>query len=126
MKHLNAKGKGEYSYDYRNDILLFKVKDRDYMKSLDFDNLVVDIDKEGFITGLRIFDASKIFRLQKLALKNLKNFEFSAKIEKRIVSIQLRFNSILRNKSTIKQGQDFIREALRSKINDSEVLCTVA
>ena len=43
-RHLAAEGKGEYTYDYLNDILLFKIKDRDYLKSLDFDNLIVDID----------------------------------------------------------------------------------
>ena len=53
-RHLDAKGKGEYDYDYRNDILLFKIKDRNYLKSLEFENLVIDFDDKGFITGLRI------------------------------------------------------------------------
>ncbi|MCX6706891.1 MAG: DUF2283 domain-containing protein [Candidatus Woesearchaeota archaeon] len=125
-KHLNAKGKGESSYDYKNDILLFKIKDREYKLSLDFGNLVVDVDKEGFITGLRIFDASQLLRLSKLALKNVKQFEFNAKVEEKVITIQLRFMSMLRNKCLVKQGQDFVRDAINSKIEDSEVSCTVA
>ena len=125
QKYLNAKGKGEYTYDYRNDILLFKTKNRDYLKSIDFDNIALDIDKEGFITGARVFDASKIFNLSKLALKNIKKFEFHSKAENRIITIQLRFTAMLRNKPVIKHGQDFIREAIHSKIKDSEVTCTV-
>ena len=125
-KHLDAKGKGLYNYDYKNDLLSFKIKEREYSKSLDFGNLIMDIDKEGFITGLRVFDASKVFRLSKIALKNLKQFEFHTSVEDKVIKIQLRFTSVLRNKPVIKQGQDFERVVLESNINDSEVVCTVA
>ena len=50
IKHLDAKGNGEVDYDYAHDIILFKVKDREYSKSVEFEDLVLDIDKEGFIT----------------------------------------------------------------------------
>ena len=125
-RHLAAEGKGEYTYDYLNDILLFKIKDRDYLKSLDFDNLIVDIDKEGFITGMRIFDACEIFNLPKLALKNIKFFKFNARVEDKKVTIQLEFIPVLRNKPLIKQGQNLIREAIGSEVRNSEVVCTVA
>lgn len=125
-RHLEAKGKGEYTYDYMNDLLLFKIKDRDYSKSLDFDNLIVDIDKEGFITGLRIFDASKVFNIQKLALKDIKSWRFDARIEDKKVTIRLEFIPVLRNKPLIKQGQNLVREAIGSEVNDSKVVCTVA
>lgn len=125
-RHLAAQGKGEYTYDYLNDILLFKIKDRDYLKSLDFDNLIVDIDKESFITGMRIFDASKMFNISKLALKNIKSFRFNARVEDKKVTIQLEFIPILRNKPFIKQGQNLIREAIGSEVRNSEVVCTIA
>ena len=125
-KHLKALGKGECIYDYANDLLLFKIKNRNYLKSLDFDNLVVDIDKQGFITGLRIFDASKIFNIPKLALKDIKSFKFHARIEDKKVTIELEFIPVLRNKPYIKQGQNLVREAIGSEVNNSEVLCTVA
>ena len=94
--------------------------------SLDFGNLIVDIDKAGFITGLRIFDASTVFKLSKIALNRVKQFEFNTKVEEKVITIQLRFFAEMRNKALIKQGQDFIREAVDSKIQDSEVVCTVA
>ena len=43
MKHLEAEG--EMDYDFANDILFFKVKDRDYNFSLEFQNMVIDIDE---------------------------------------------------------------------------------
>ena len=130
-KHLDARGKGEYTYDYRNDILLFKIKNREYTMSIEFENLVVDIDKEGFITGLRIFDASQLFKLSKIALNKVRSFEFNTKVEtgakkEKVITIQLRFVPMLRNKPMIKQGQDIVRESFSSQIKNSEVLCTVA
>jgi uncharacterized protein YuzE len=125
-KHLDAKGEGEQIYDYDNDVLLFKVKEREYLKSLDFDNFIIDIDTEGFIIGMRVFDASKIFNIDKYGLKNIKGFEFKSKIEDKVINLQLKFTYELRNKQIAIQGENFTREALNSKINDSEVLCTVA
>ena len=124
-RHLNARGKGEYTYDYDNDILLFKIKNRDYKISIDFGNLVFDVDTEGFITGLQIFDASKIFKLPKKALKKIKNFEFNADVEGKVITAQLTFTCEMRNKA-ITHGQDFIREALSTSIQNSEVVCSVA
>jgi len=122
---LNAVGKGEYSYDFKEDILFFKIRNRDYKMSLDFDNIVIDVDKEGFITGLRVFDASKVFRLPKVALNSIKEFEFNTKVSGKVITVQLRFMSMLRNKRIIQQGQDFVRDA-DTNIKDSEVKCTIA
>src|SRR3989344_3253080 len=119
IRHLDARGKGEHTYDYNNDILLFKVKNRNYLKSIDFDNIIIDLDEEGYITGMRIMDASKILKLSKFDLKNIKNFTFEGTIEDKTVAVQLRFDYERRNKILAHHGQDFIREALDSKIRDS-------
>ena len=125
-KHLDAKGQGEFSYDYRNDILIFKIKNRDYLKSMDFDNFTLDVDKEGFVTGVRVFDASKIFGLTRLNLHNIKQFEFNSKVEEKVISLQLKFTSITRNRPVVKSSQNFVREALHTNIEDSELVCTAA
>lgn len=125
MRELSAEGKGEYTYDYDNDILLFKIKDRDYKKSIDFGNIIVDIDTEEFITGVRIFDASKVFGLNKYALKVVQHFKLHAGIEDRVVTLQLEFVPVFRNRPLLKQGQHLIREA-DINVEDAEVLATVA
>lgn len=71
------------------------------------------------------------FKLSKLALTNVKNFEFNTRVEtgdkkEKIIKIQLKFIPMLRNKPMIKQGQDIERQAFSSQIKNSEVLCTVA
>ena len=34
-KHLDGTGKGEFLYDFKNDILMFKIKDRYYKNSVE-------------------------------------------------------------------------------------------
>lgn len=120
-KYLDAKEKGKVDYDYKNDILFFNIKDREYEKSLDFGDFVIDLDKEGFATGIQIMDASKIFKSPKEDLMNVKKWQFAIKIENNIVSIQLAFILVKRN---VTIQQNFEREA-KANLMDSEVECTI-
>lgn len=120
-KHLDAKGKGEMDYDYANDILFFKVKERDYDHSIELEDLVLDIDTEGFITGMQIFGASKMFDVDKDSLRNVKKWEFKVRAEGKVIFVQLMFKMVKRNK-VVERGQNLIRET-SSLLTDSEVLC---
>ncbi len=121
-KYLDAKEKGQVDYDYKNDILFFKIKDREYEKSFDFGDFIIDIDKKGFATGIQIIDASKIFNRSKDDLMNVKKWEFVTKIENNVISIQLAFIIVKRNKVIVQQN--FEREA-KARLMDSEVKCTI-
>ena len=121
-KLLDAIEKGQMDYDYKNDILFFKIKDREYERSFDFEDFVIDLDKEGFATGIQIMDASKIFNRSKEDLRNISNFKFATKIENNIISIQIAFSILKGNKLIIQQN--FEREA-KTMLIDSEVRCTV-
>ena len=95
-RQLNAKG--EMDYDYSNDILFFKAKNREYSKSLEFNNIVIDIDKENFIVGIQIFDASKFLRISKIALRSVPKWQFRANIIDNKIEIRLVFQVVYRNK----------------------------
>ena len=60
-RHLEAAG--EWDYDFKYDILFFKVKDRKYLKSIETDNFVLDLDSENFLTGVQILEASKFLEM---------------------------------------------------------------
>ncbi len=124
MKHLNAKGEGAFDYDYKNDTLFFKIKNRKYDISIEFDDIVVDVDKEGFMTGVQIFGASKMFKIPKEGLRNIKYFEFDTKAEGNIITIRVLFRYARRNKMLIERGENLMREA-SAPLKDSEVLCTI-
>ncbi len=122
-KHLEAKG--EVDYDYKEDTLFFKIKNREYAKSIDFEDMVLDVDKEGFITGIQIFDVSKLFKLQKEALRNVKYTQFNTKVKKNVITVQFMFNCVLRNKQIVERGENMIRES-PSPLLEREVECIVA
>ena len=122
-KHLDAKGKGEMDYDYSNDILFFKVKEREYDHSIELEDLVLDVDKEGYITGIQIFGASKMFEVDKDTLRNVQGWEFKVRTEGRVVSIQLMFEMLRRNQ-LVERGQNLVRET-SSLLTDSSVECVV-
>ena len=121
IKHLDANGKGEMDYDHNNDILMFKVKERDYDHSIELEDVVLDIDKEGYITGIQIFGASKMFNVEKNALSNLQKWKFKIRTEGKLISIQLTFEMLRRNQ-IVERGQNLIRET-SSLLTDSEVMC---
>ncbi len=97
-RHLDGTGKGEFIYDYKYDTLMFKIKERDYKMSIELQNFVLDIDKERFITGIRIFDASKVFGINKYILKNIVQGEFKTSVDNNIITVTLKFVGKRRNK----------------------------
>lgn len=131
-KHLDATGKGESLYDFQNDILMFKIRDRDYKMSIELQNFVADIDEEGFVTGVRIFDASKVLGIDKYVLKSIVQVEFKARIEKNIITITLQFVSKIRNKIFSLLGhEEKIKQQITTPLgshhlNDSLVECPLA
>ena len=127
-KHLDGTGKGEFSYDFNNDILMFKIKDRDYKISAEFQNFVADIDTEGFVTGIRVFDASKVFGVDKYTLKSIVKWRFETFVEKGMITIRLSFAGQLRNKEV--PVENFTQQLTSSlngyNLTDSSVKCAVA
>lgn len=122
-KSRNLVGKGECDYDYVNDILFFKVKDRNYDRSIELDRFVVDIDEENFITGIQIFDASELFGLTREQLRNVSKWQFQASIDENRLEIRLIFQTIFRNK--IIEPRPIIIEELSEPLPNSKVVCTV-
>ncbi len=121
---MKAEGEGVHSYDYKHDVLMFKIKERFYDRSEEFDRVVVDIDEEGFITGLQIFDASELLDVSKKALNNIENFKFDVEVKENVLTIKLSFDAKKRNKP-VKAGQNIIRENSKTNLKDSRVICTV-
>lgn len=108
-RHLE--GSGEMDYDFAEDILFFKIKNREYDFSLEFQNIVVDIDKEKFITGMQIFDASKFLRMSKINLREIPKWRFDAKIENNLIELRLNYQIKLRNKISEKKEIIINRES---------------
>ena len=122
-KNKHLEGKGEFDYDYVHDVLFFKVKNRNYDRSIELDRLVVDVDEENFITGIQIFDASEFFGLSKELLRNVSNWHFEASIDENKLEVRLIFQTIYRNK--IIEPRPIFIEELSESLPNSKVVCTV-
>ena len=96
-KHLEAEG--EMDYDYANDILFFKVKNREYDFSIEFQNMVIDVDKEQFIVGIQIFDASDFLKINKSNLRKITKWQFKAKLKDNEFRVDLYYQVVARNKT---------------------------
>jgi len=98
IKPRHLEGKGKLDYDYVNDVLFFKVDGREYAFSVEFQNMVLDIDEENFIVGIQIFEASKFLRMSKINLMEIPKWRFSSKLENNTIEIRLDYKVKLRNK----------------------------
>ncbi len=115
--------KGEVDYDLEHDILLFKAKDRDYKKSFELENLIIDVDVEDLITGVQIFDASKFFQTTKVALRDIKNMKLESTVENNRVEIRLMFQVTVRNK-IIEKNPIFV-ESIKGPLPNTQVVCVM-
>jgi len=98
MKPRHLEAKGEMDYDYVNDVLFFKIKDREYSFSVEFQNMVIDVDEEKFIVGIQIFEASKFLRMSKMNLREIPKWKFQSKLENNTIEIRLDYQLKVRNK----------------------------
>ena len=129
MKNIK-KRKGEVDYDYKNDILFFKTKDRKYVKSIELNNIVLDIDSNGLIVGIQIFEASKFLRTDKLTLREIPNWEFYTKVDrikeegKEVTRIEIRlsFQVKFRNK-LIEKNPIIMPQPTTEPLPNSELAC---
>jgi len=97
-KERTLEAEGEMDYDYVNDILLFKVKNREYDFSIEFQNMVIDIDNEQFIVGIQIFDASKFLKIGNEHLRKITKWQFKAKLQGNEFRIDLYYQVVVRNR----------------------------
>ncbi len=115
--------KGSFDYDYVNDILFFKVDEREYSHSMELLGYVIDVDVEGFVVGLQIFDASSYFDMSKDCLREVVNWRLDARVTDGILEIKLVFTSMLRNR--IVEKNPILVQNLSEFLPNSEVLCVV-
>ncbi len=122
MESKQLKEKGEVDYDFRQDILFFKTMEREYTKSFDTDNITIDIDKEGLLVGIQIFEASKFLNVDKKDLLIISQWEFIANVYGgNRIDIRLTFQVKIRNK--IIEKNPIILQQINENLPDSQLVC---
>ena len=121
MAQKYLKEKGESDYDYKHDVLFFKTAERDYARSIELDNIVLDVDKEGFIVGIQIFEASRFLDLNKDTLLKIKHWQFEATVNEGNIEVRLVFSVVVRNRTIEKNP--IIMQSLSEPLPDSKLVC---
>jgi len=111
---------GEFDYDYKHDILFFKAKDREYARSLDLDGIVLDIDEDGLIVGIQIFNASAFLKIPKVHLRDVPTWRFEARLQDGRLEVRLAFTVTVRNR--VIEKNPIIVEQLRERLPDSRMV----
>ena len=90
-------------YDFENDTLFVFPKSRipkEYNISEHIDDFILDFDSNKNLIGIEILNASKVFKLTKIQLTNIVNWDFTIDINERIIKIDVNMKFEMRNKFT--------------------------
>jgi uncharacterized protein YuzE len=125
MMERKLEAEGEMDYDHVNDILFFKIKNREYDFSLEFQNFVVDVDEEQFIVGIQVFDASKFLRISKANLRQVSRWQFKARLNNGELRIDLYYQVIVRNKTINNNIYPIIVRSTSEDVRSPQMVATV-
>jgi hypothetical protein len=91
-----------FDYDLENDSLFFNYKGIDYKKSTRIANIILDLGVDGSPVGAEILNASKMFKVPKSAIKDLKSFHAEISISKETIEMKFTISVVVRNRKTEK------------------------
>lgn len=113
--------KGKMDYDFEYDILFFKKVNGTYQKSVECENIVIDIDKKGLVSGLQIQEASKFLEIPKSQLTKIPKWDFKALVQDGKIELRLHLKILMRNKTIEKHP--IIMQNLSQSLPNSELVC---
>jgi len=121
MTDRQLKAPGECDYDFKYDTLFFKVKNREYSKSVEAGNFILDIDSEKFLTGVQIPDASKLLGIDKMQLMKIPKWNFEGRINNGEMVLKLAFQVQMRNKTI--ETKPIIFQDAPMELPNSQLIC---
>lgn len=115
--------KGEADYDDKYDILLLKVSNRSYRRSIELDDFVIDFDNKNRLMGVQIFDASEYLHVSNETLSKISRWELKITVSGGKIGVQLAFQVKVKDK--IVERIPTITNSLSQFLPDSELVCEV-
>ena len=113
-------GKGKYTYDNENDIVMFKIKNKEYSHSNEYEEIIVDLDKNRLVSGIRIFDASEILTIKKEYLEECKEIRFNIKIKNDIIELDVKIRTIDKNNQIVHYSKKICKKMDSNYLNNHE------
>lgn len=103
--------KKKISYDFQEDIYIIKSEISNYYFSHKFKNFIFDFNEKKEIIAIEILDASKLFGISRIELKNIVLDKVEIIISKSLILFKINLNS--HNGNSIKT-HSYIHEMLNS------------
>lgn len=89
--------KSNYFYDFNEDIYYVKVLDRNYKCSFDNKNFIFDLNENNEICGIEILNASKVFGITKIDLKDIISNKVEIVVYGDLIKFKINFLFKIRN-----------------------------
>lgn len=93
--------KAKVKYYLEDDIFVAKPLHRNYDSSFQLGNFIFDLDDKHNIVGIELLNASKLFGIPKITLKNMVSGKLEVITSKELIHIQIQIKSKLRNTDKI-------------------------
>ena len=93
--------KAKIKYNFEEDIFIARPLSRNYDSSFQIGDFIFDLNDKNIVVGMEILNASKIFGLSKIALKNMLTCKLEIIISDKFIKVDIQVKSNLRNNETI-------------------------
>ncbi len=88
---------GKLNYSLKEDILYTRPYNRNYESSVQYGDIIVDLDNDKRVAGIEILDASKVFHINKELLRNIRYGQVETIIKSDKIAIYFMFKIKFRN-----------------------------
>jgi uncharacterized protein YuzE len=87
----------KYDYDLENDTIFFYGTNKKYKKSLNVDDIIIDISEDNYAMAIEILDASKKFNVPKSDLLNVRYFDAEIRVSEETIKVIMKLEIKKRN-----------------------------
>jgi len=84
-------------YDLENDSLFIYGSGKKYKKSIDLNDIILDMSEDDYVMAIEILEASKKFNFSKVDLLNIQSFDADIEINEDTIKIDMKIEIIKRN-----------------------------
>ena len=89
--------KAKVSYDFENDLFVAIPLERKYDSSFQIGDFIFDLDKKQNVNGIELLNASKVFGIPKIFLKNMISGKLEVVVSKELIRLDIQIKSKVRN-----------------------------
>ncbi len=93
--------KAKVSYNFENDIFVGRPISRKYGSSFQIGDFIFDLDKKKNVNGIELLNASRVFGIPKIFLKNMVSGKLEITVSKEFIRLEIQIKSKVRNEDKI-------------------------